>query len=457
MQYDPVVGRARRQAVLNLFASYLHRSGWREPGSPRDLWMDYDLWKTFAQTAERGKFHSVFVADVAGLVYGDVDEDLLSRSAWLLRHEPLTLGAALAAHTERIGIVLTASTTYHQPYFVARAFATLDHLSHGRAGWNVVTSHQASEPPNFGLELPLDHSLRYKRAEEFFDVVTGLWDSWEDDAFALDKASGRYLDPERVHTLDHKGEFFSVAGPLNIARPPQGYPVIAQAGSSEEGRAFASRIAELMYTLQEDLGRAQTFYAEMKAAVEDGGRPAGHLKVLPQLHLVVGRTESEAQEKVEELDDLVDPVVALDQLRQFLDFDLTGYPLDEQLPEIPHVTERARSRQQFVIEMARRKRMTIRELMKWAGRYGAFAGSTETIADRIEEWITSDACDGFNLIFVNPRESLTNFVDLVVPELQRRGLFHLDYTGRTLRENLGLPRPENRYAAARRRNAVAAT
>jgi FMN-dependent oxidoreductase (nitrilotriacetate monooxygenase family) len=436
-----------RQAVLNLFMWPAHRGAWRQPGVDSELFVNFDLCARMARLAEHAKLHSLFLADVSGLVYADVSRESLRRGAWLLRPEPVSFGSALAALTERIGIVITASTTYDHPYRVARALATLDHVSKGRAGWNVVTSHMPAAAPNFGLDRPLEHAVRYERAAEFFDVVTGLWDTWEDDAFLHDKESGEYLDPDKLHSLDHSGEHFSVAGPLNVPRPVQGRPVIAQAGASSDGRAFAARIAEIMYLLQTNLEDARRFYAEMKAAVEESGRSPDELKILPQLHYVIGRTQTEAEEKLAELNELIDPVVGLEQLNQYLDFDLTGYPLDGPLPEITHVTSGGQSRQQLVIKMARDEDMTIRDLVRWAGSFGLEAGSAETIADRIEEWLGADACDGFNLQFPNPLESMTNFVDLVVPELQRRGLHRTEYVGQTFRENLGLPRPTNRFAA----------
>jgi alkanesulfonate monooxygenase len=436
---------APRQAVLNYFCSYLHRGHWREVGSPYDTWMDFEHWKVLAQTAERGKFHSLFIADTLSLLYAEQSPEAFSRNSWLLRLEPATLGAALASHTENIGIAVTMNTTYTQPYNVARTLATLDHVSGGRAGWNVVTGHQAAEAPNFGMEAPPGHADRYRQGAEYFDVVTGLWDSWEDDAFPRDKESGVYLDPAKVHTLNHTGEFYAVKGPLNIARPPQGWPVIAQAGASKDGRAFAARIAEMMYTMLEDLGDAQGFYAEMKGMVENAGRPPDHLKILPHLHVVVAETDAEAQEKLEELNGLVDPVVGIEMLNQFLYTDLSGYSLDDPLPEIP-MTERHQTRVKFMVDMARRDNRTIRDMIGWTGSFGAWAGSPATIADRIEEWIRTDACDGFNVFFPDAWRSLPRFVDLVVPELQRRGLFRTEYVGKTLRENLGLPRPANRFA-----------
>jgi alkanesulfonate monooxygenase len=450
-----VVEVSGKQAILNLFMSNLHRGSWRELGTDPEQWINFELWKWLAQTAERGKLHSLFVADVAGIPYSDITPDVLRRSASLLRPEPLALGAALSACTDRIGIVLTASTTYHHPYNIARYFAMLDHMSGGRAGWNIVTSHMAGEQANFGLERPIEHARRYEQAQEFYDVVTGLWDSWDDDAFVRDQESGIYVDPDKLHVLDHEGEFFSVAGPLNTTRPPQGYPVIAQAGASPDGRAFASRVAEVMFTLQQDYDTARAFYTQMRDQVAAAGREPDQIKILPMLQLVVGVTDAEAEAKREELNDLVDPVIGLSILQKMLDFDLSDYPLDGPLPDIPAVTERAQTRQQFVIEAAVRDNLTIRQLARWVGGGGTAvsAGSPTSIADHIEQWVGGDACDGFNLTFADPQVSLPKFVDHVIPELQRRGLFRKDYGGGTLRDNLGLQRPSD---VARRQGAGSA-
>jgi FMN-dependent oxidoreductase (nitrilotriacetate monooxygenase family) len=306
----------------------------------------------------------------------------------------------------------------------------------------------AGETANFGLDQLLDHSVRYRRASEYVEVVKGLLDSWDDDAFPRDQESGTYADPNKFHRLDHKGEFFTVAGPLNISRSPQGYPVFAQAGSSPDGRSFAAEVAEMMFTFQSDIGLAREFYAEMKSRTAAAGRDPEHIKILPALELVVEDTDEAAQARLDELNDLVDPAIALNLLSQALYFDLSGYPVDGPLPEIPLGTERAQTRQRMLVEEARRDDLTIGQLARrlGSGDSGAIAGSPATIADRIEEWVGTGACDGFNLTFPNPVRSLTNFVDVVVPELQRRGVFRTEYAGKTLRENLGLPRPADRGA-----------
>jgi FMN-dependent oxidoreductase (nitrilotriacetate monooxygenase family) len=354
--------------------------------------------------------------------------------------------AALTGHTRDIGLLLTESTTYNEPYHVARQFASLDHLSGGRAGWNVVTSGTPEESVNFGQDQHMDHDLRYQRAEEFFDVVTGLWDSWEEDAFTRDKTTGRYFDPERMHALNYKGRFLSVAGPLTVSRSPQGRPLIAQAGSSDVGRRFAAKVADVIYTMQPTLELGRKFYSEVKGLVSDAGRPPDEVKVLPALVTVVGTSQAEADDRLAQLDELVDPVIGLEQLRSLIDMDLSSFPLDGPVPEVPETKLGSKTRQRFFLDKARRENLTVRQLMQHAARTGAIAAGPMELADYIEEWLVADAADGFNITFADTSSSLDNFVNLVIPELQRRGVFHQDYEGSTLRENLGIPEPGNRYA-----------
>jgi FMN-dependent oxidoreductase (nitrilotriacetate monooxygenase family) len=444
-----MTSRRNRDAVLFYFPEWggMHLTAWRENGAPADPAMDFATIRRMVQTAERGKFHGFFLADTLGIRHS-MSRQALSRTAKGVRFEPITLMSALSMCTERIGLLCTASTTYNEPFHVARQFASLDHLSGGRAGWNVVTSGTPGESSNFGREKHMDHSLRYERGQEFFDIVTGLWDSWEDDAFHREKASGLYFDPEKLHQLDYVGEHLAVAGPLNISRPPQGHPLIAQAGSSEVGRAFAARNADVIYTLQTDLGRAQAFYAEVKDQVAAAGREPEHVKVLPALILVVGRSQADADEKLARLDELVDPEVGMEQLAALIEADLSDLPLDAPVPEIAESERGAKTRQAYFLELARRDNLTIRQLMQVAARTGAIAGSAQTIADRIEEWVVARGADGFNITFADTSDSLDVFVDEVIPELQRRGVFHDDYRGSTLRESVGIPRPAGRYPHA---------
>jgi len=332
---------------------------------------------------------------------------------------------------------------------VARKFASLDHLSGGRAGWNVVTSSNPHEAMNFGLGEHLEHATRYRRAREFFDVVTGLWDSWADDAFVRDTESGVYFDPAKLHILNHQGEYLKVRGPLNIARPPQGWPVIVQAGASEAGRQLAAETAEVIFGAGGSIDYAQEFYSDVKGRMERLGRERNHLKVLPGAFAVVGDTAAEARAKRARLDGLVHYDSAIASLSTALGYDVSGFDPDGPLPPIPD-SNASKSGRERVIELAQREHLTVRELAQRVGGYSglAFVGTPGMIADQMEEWLFTEACDGFNVMFPYLPGGLDDFVDRVVPELQRRGLFRRTYEGRTLRENLGLPRPANRFFPA---------
>jgi FMN-dependent oxidoreductase (nitrilotriacetate monooxygenase family) len=370
----------------------------------------------------------------------------LKRSATVTSFDPLTLLPALAVLTKRIGLIATASTTYNEPYHVARKFASLDHISGGRAGWNVVTSGNPDEAMNFGLEEHVEHATRYRRAREFFDVVTGLWDSWADDAFIRDVASGSYFDPEKMHVLNHHGEFLKVRGPLNIARPIQGWPVIVQAGASDAGRQLAAETAEVIFGAGGNIAGARSFYADVKGRMAALGRPRDHLKVLPGAFVVVGDTVAEARAKRMRLDSLVHYDSAIASLSIMLGHDISKVDPDGPLPAIPE-SNASKSGRERIIELAARENLTVRQLAQRVGGFGglAFVGTPASIADAMEEWLHTDACDGFNVMFPYLPAGLDDFVDGVVPELQRRGIFRREYEGATLRENLGLPRPENRF------------
>jgi FMN-dependent oxidoreductase (nitrilotriacetate monooxygenase family) len=370
----------------------------------------------------------------------------LRRSATVTSFDPLTLLPALAVVTEHLGLIATASTTYNEPYHIARKFASLDHISGGRAGWNLVTTSNPDAAANFGLEEHAEHDERYRRAREFYDVVTGLWDSWADDAFIRDVSSGIYFDPARMHVLDHKGEFLSVRGPLNIARPIQGWPVIVQAGASEAGRQIAAETAEVIFGSSRTMQDGQRFYADVKGRMERLGRSRDHLKILPGALVFVGETLAKAREKKARLDGLVHPDSGIPNLSIRLGVDASGFDLDAPLPDIPE-TNASRSGRQTLLELARRENMTVRQLAQLVGGYGGLqmVGTPAMIADQMEEWLATEACDGFNVMFPSVPGGLDDFVDQVVPELQRRGLFRREYEGATLRENLGLPRPDNRF------------
>jgi alkanesulfonate monooxygenase len=329
---------------------------------------------------------------------------------------------------------------------IARRFASLDHISGGRAGWNLVTTSNPDAALNFGLTEHMEHGERYRRAREFYDVVTGLWDSWAEDAFIRDVENGVYFDPERMHVLDHKGEFLSVRGPLNIARPIQGWPVIVQAGASDAGRQLAAETAEMIFASGGKFADAQHYYADVRERARQAGRDPDHIKILPGCLVVVGDTAEEARQKRALLDSLVHPDSGIASLSIALGHDTSVFDLDGPLPEIPE-SNASKSGRERVIERARRDNLTVRQLAQIAGSYGGLAlvGTPEMIADQMEEWLYSDACDGFNIMFPWVPGGLDDFVDRVVPELQRRNLFRREYEGKTLRETLGLPRPENRF------------
>jgi FMN-dependent oxidoreductase (nitrilotriacetate monooxygenase family) len=423
----------------------IHTASWRYPGGFPDANFNFAHYKRFVQTLERGRFDAFFMADHLAVL--NMPIAALQRSATVSSFDPLTLLPALSMVTEHLGLMATASTTYNDPYHVARKFASLDHISGGRAGWNVVTSANPHEAMNFGLEEHMDHDERYKRAAEFFDVVTGLWDSWADDAFIRDVDSGIYFDAEKMHVLDHKGEYLSVRGPLNIERPIQGWPVIVQAGASDAGRQFAAERSELIFASSNNLADGQAYYADVKKRAAGAGRDADLLTVLPGCFVVIGDTEAEARAKKTKLDSLVHAESSLATLSVLLGTDVSGMELDELLPEIPE-TNASQSSRQKLVAMSEKQNMTVRELAQYVGGcYGTLEmiGTATQVADMMEEWFESGGCDGFNIMFPYLPDGMDEFVDQVVPELQRRDLFRREYEGKTLRENLGLPRPENQF------------
>ncbi|WP_249582964.1 LLM class flavin-dependent oxidoreductase [Pseudomonas viridiflava] len=435
-----------RQMKLGAFlmATGHHVAAWRHPDVPADAGLDFKHYRHLAQVAEAAKFDALFVADSVAAATGDI----ASRMARSDHFEPLTLLSALSAVTDHIGLIATATTTYNEPYHVARKFASLDHLSGGRAGWNLVTSDAAAEAQNFGRSEHVGHAERYSRAREFHEVVTGLWNSWADDAFTRDKASGQYYDPARVQVLNHQGEHFSVKGPLNVARSPQGQPVVVQAGSSEVGRDLAAQTAEVVFTAQTSLASAQAFYADIKGRLEAYGRNADSLKIMPGVLIVLAETEALAREKFESFQDLVEPEVGVALLGRMLgNFDLSGYPLDGPLPALPLTDSGQRSRQKLLTELAEREHLNLTQLgRRIAGGRGHYSliGTPEQVADELQTWFEQGAADGFNVLVPHLPGGLEDVARLLVPELQRRGLFRTEYEGTTLRENLGLQRPVNR-------------
>jgi FMN-dependent oxidoreductase (nitrilotriacetate monooxygenase family) len=435
-----------RQLKLGAFMRpvSIHTGAWRYPGAYPDANFNFQHLKRFAQRLEQARFDAFFMADHLAVL--NMPIEALKRSHTVTSFEPFTLLSALAVSTERIGLVATASTTFDLPYHVARRFASLDHLSGGRAGWNIVTTSNPDAALNFGLEEHMEHDERYRRAREFYDVVTGLWDSFADDAFVRDVESGVYFEPQRLHALEHKGKYYSVRGPLNIARPVQGWPVIVQAGASEAGRQLAAETAEVVFAAQSSLVEGQRFCADLRQRMEKLGRPREHLKVLPGALVVVGETIDEAREKRARLDSLVHFDSSIASLSIALGTDVSGFDPDGALPPIPPSNASQTSRDR-VVAMAEREHLTVRQLAQRLGGFSglAFVGTPRTIADAMEEWLVAEASDGFNIMFPYLPEGLEDFVQKVVPELQRRGIFRREYEGTTLRENLGLPRPRNRF------------
>src|SRR4051812_2234601 len=436
----------KRQLRLGAFMRpvSIHTAWWRYPGAYSDANFNFRHIARFAQTLERGKFDAFFMADHLAVL--NMPMNALKRSATTTSFDPLTLLPALAVVTERLGLIATASTTFNDPYHIARKFASLDHISNGRAGWNLVTTSNPEAALNFGLEEHVEHAERYRLAREFYDVVTGLWDSWADDAFIRDVESGVFFDPERMHVLNHKGPHFSVRGPLNIARPIQGWPVIVQAGASDAGRQLAAETAEAVFTAQANLAVGRAFYADVKGRAEKAGRSRDHLKILPACFVVVGDTVEEARAKRAKLDSLVHYANAIASLSIALGHDATKLDPDGALPEIPE-SNASKSGRQRAIDLARQENLTVRQLAQRLGGYSGLAmvGTPKTIADEMEEWLATEGSDGFTVMFPYLPGGLDDFVDGVVPELQRRGLFRREYEGKTLRENLGLPRPANRF------------
>lgn len=436
-----------RKLHLNLFIQSRghHEASWRHPKASPLPMTDIEYLKELARTAERGQFDSIFLADALAL-WDDVSR---APHNWL---EPITALAALAGATERIGLIATASTTYSEPFNLARQFASIDHISGGRVGWNIVTSWSVAAAGNYGQAGQVSHTDRYERAEDYMQAVIGLWDSWADDAVVDDAASGQYAINEKIRPVDHAGPYYAVRGPLNMPRCPQGRPVFVQAGSSEAGRAFAARFAEAIFTAHMEKETAQDFYRDVKARVEACGRRPDQALILPGLSPLIGSTEAEAQKLWQELNALSDPEVGRRRLSgRFGGYDFSHLPLDKPLsPEDfpdPETVEAARSRTELIVGLVRREGLTLRELLvRLAGARGhyTFVGTPEQVADLIEDWFDNGAADGFNLMPPVLPWMLDVFVAEVVPILRRRGLFRDGYTGVTLRDHLGLARPPAR-------------
>ncbi|KAE8150266.1 luciferase-like domain-containing protein [Aspergillus avenaceus] len=423
----------------------LHTGAWRYPGSYPDANFNLSHLKSFIQKLEAAKFDAFFMADHLAVL--NMPVEALKRSHTVTSFEPFTLLSALSVVTEKIGLAATASTTYDEPYHIARRFASLDHLSNGRAAWNIVTTGNPESAKNFGLDEHVQHSDRYKRAREFYDVVTGLWDSFADDAFLRDQESGVYFDPGKMHVLDHRGEELKVRGPLNIARPVQGWPVIVQAGQSEPGRQLAGETAEAVFCSPRDLDAARALYADIKGRAVAVGRERDHLRILPAALVVIGDSVEEARAKRLELDRLVHYDSAIASLSVALGTDAAGFEPDAPLPvDIPE-TNASKTSRESVLRLAEAENLTVRQLaLRYGGYSGlAFVGTPDTVADEMSVWLREEAADGFTVVFPFLPQGLDDVVQRLVPVLQERGVFRKEYQGSTLREHLGLPRPGNRF------------
>ncbi len=439
---------AKREMKLGLFIRPCghHIASWRHPRAQADAGVNFPHFVEMAKTAERGLFDMLFSAD--SLTAWTAAESAIDRVHYVAWLEPFTLLSALSGFTRNIGLVCTASTSFEQPYSIARRFATLDIISGGRAGWNVVTSGNETEAQNFTKEPHLPKRERYQRAREFTDVVQALWDSWDEDAFLRDKQTGIFFDRAKMHVLDHHGQFYDVRGPLNVARTPQGHPVIVQAGLSEDGRQLAAETAEVVFAAHDSIESAREYYADVKGRMTRCGRSPDHLKILPGLSVIVAPTRAEAEAKHHLLQELLHPDLGVALLSRRLGFDLTGYPLDQPLPPLPE-NKVISSRSDMISSWSKDGAPTLRELyQRFATARGHYSiiGTPTEVADEMEKWLMTGACDGFNCVPSHFPGGLDDFVDMVVPELQRRGIFRRAYEGPTLRENLGLPRPVSRYA-----------
>ncbi|MET0365618.1 MAG: LLM class flavin-dependent oxidoreductase [Sphingobium sp.] len=425
-----------------------HIAGWRHPRAADNALCDIDYFTNLAKVAERGLFDAVFLADSVG--YNPVKGEEIFSGLETPNLDPALLLSAMAVVTQSVGLIGTASTTYMQPYDLARRFATLDHVSRGRAGWNIVTSTMENEAHNFGREAHMGHADRYERAAEFVDVATRLWDSWSEGAVVADKASGRYTDPTHIHGLSFKGEHFSVSGPLNVPRPPQGHPVLVQAGASATGKRFAASCAEVIFTSHPSKESAIAFRAEMRELLGEFGRAPDSMKILPAITPIIAASREEAEALQRQLDGLIPDRIAISKLEALLcNVDLSGHAPDDPLPPLPEwAMEGQNSTRDRVVELAAREGLSIRDTAKRvaAGRTSRTAvGTASDIADELEQWYTEGAADGFVISPPFLPAGLEDFVDQVVPELQRRGVFRTQYEGTTLRDRLGLEVPANRF------------
>lgn len=423
----------------------IHAGAWRYPGAFADANFNFKHIVDFTQNLERGKFDAFFMADHLAVL--NMPMDALKRSATPTSFEPMTLLPALAMMTENIGLVATGSTTYDEPFHVARRFASLDHISGGRAGWNVVTTSNPNASMNFGRDDQMEHDERYNRAREFYDVVTGLWDSWADDAFIPNQETGVYFDPDKMHVLNHEGKYLKVRGPLNIGRPIQGHPVIVQAGASNAGRQLAAETAEAVFTAQSTLEAGQAFYADVKGRMKAAGRNPDHMKILPACMVIIADSREEARAKRMKLDSLVHYESAIAALSIALGVDASKFDQDGPLPDDIPETEAGQSSRERAIKAAKDDNLTVRQLAQRLGGHSSLClmGTPGEVVDQMEEWLMTRGSDGFTIQFPFVPAGIDDFVDRLVPVLQDRGLFRKEYEGKTLRENMGLPRPSNQF------------
>lgn len=442
---------AQRELVLGAYLSYgtgHHAGSWRHPDAVADGALSVDHYLRLSEIAERGLFDLMFLSDTPS-VFNDDREGYGGRVCVL---EPLTLFSAIAMKTTHIGFVATSSTTYKEPYNVAREYASLDFISRGRAAWNLVTTSKWDAAYNFGSRPHLPHDERYRRAREFFEVVTGLWDSWDDDALVRDRVSGIFYHPAKRHKLNHHGEFFSCRGELNIARPPQGWPVIVQAGSSDVGKELAAETAEIVFTAQPDIERGIAFARDLKSRLGTYDRLNPGIIVMPGLCPFLGRTDEEARAKFDHLQSLIHPRLGVSMLSDLLGgYDLSGYDIEGPLPELPP-SNGNQSRRKLIESLAYGEGLNIRQLyerMVVSRGHAVVIGSYRTVAELMAEWLDRGAADGFNVMPPLFPGGLVEFVDHVVPELQRLGIYKRAYREGTLRDKLGLARPESRYAGGR--------
>ncbi|WP_144223380.1 LLM class flavin-dependent oxidoreductase [Mesorhizobium amorphae] len=427
-----------------------HRMSWRHPRAPGREILDFDYYRDLVQAAERAKIDTIFVADHVS-IWDSVKSGVAHYAN--ARLEPLTLLAALAGVTRHIGLITTASSSYSEPYNVARFFASLDHISKGRASWNVVTSAMEEEAKNFGRDGNIDHALRYERAGEYLDIVKALWDSWEDEALLIDKETGCFADPAKVHAINHKGPHFRVRGPLNVSRPPQGHPLIVQAGSSEDGKNFATAHADAHFAIFSTREDGVRYRKDINERLARQGRHPESFKILPGILPIVAGSKDEALERQEHLQTLLPDQVGIDLLSSWSGLDLSAYPPDGPVPPLPdESTFNGGHTSLNRVRQWAKQNLTLREVARRLSNSGSVptvAGTPVEIADQLEDWFVAGAADGFNLMFPLLPEDWHAFAEKVVPELQRRGLFRTEYEPGTLRDRLGLARPANRFAEQR--------